>query len=239
MKNITVKNKNNIIISDQNYYEDNLIEEFKRINIQNNSWGKPERWVLKKIQILENSFIYPQETYDELDVIEEKSEELFNIFKTNDIGEFILDEFGDKIPVIQDFVKLKSEYSITITDISVLFTKENKYKEILKAYEDKMNLITSKYPTSEREGWAVKKSQAEIWLASNDSEKTNLKNSLLMLISESLSNSNEDITILANAIIRDSNAYQVFYGTETKNKRNKLKQLESAVTLTEINSIIY
>ena len=60
-----------------------------------------------------------------------------------------------------------------------------------------------------------------------------------MLVSESLSNSDEDITTLANAIIRDSNAYQVFYGTETKNKRMKLKVLEESLTLEEINLIKY
>lgn len=229
--NIKTGNKYGTVLEDPT----NWIEEQKL----KNSWGKPERWVLKKIEVSENQFSYPQEIYSELDVIDEKSEEVFNSFETDLNGEFVLDEFGEKIPVIQDLVKLKSEYTITITDISISFAKQNKYNEILKAYENKMNLITSKYPTSEREGWAVKKIQAETWLASSDSEKTSLKTSLLMLVSESLSNSNEDITTLANSIIRDSNAYQVFYGSETKNKRNKLKQLESATTLVEINSIKY
>lgn len=235
MKNIKITNKFN------QKFEANLEDPTNWIESQKakNSWGKPERWVLKKIQVSENQFAYPQETYDELDVIDEKSEEVFNSFETDLSGEFVLDELGEKIPVIQDFVKLKSEYSITITDISVSFAKQNKEKEILKAYEDKMNLITSKYPTSEREGWSVKKTQAEIWLSSSDLDKATLKTSLLMLVSESLSNSNEDITTLANAIIRDSNAYQVFYGSETKNKRMKLKVLEESLTLEEINLIKY
>ncbi len=210
-----------------------------KLNIKNNSWGKAERWVKKRISISESEFLYPEENYDMLDVIEEKSEEIYGLFKVDSKGELILDESGNSIPVIQDYVKLKSQYSITITDISVSFAKQNKEKEILKAYEDKMNLITSKYPLSEREGWSVKKTQAEIWLSSSDLEKTTLKTSLLMLVSESLSNSNEDITTLANAIIRDSNAYQVFYGTETKNKRMKLKALEESLTLEEINLIKY
>jgi hypothetical protein len=196
-------------------------------NIKNNSWGKQERWVKKKI-VIENTFFYPEETYDEKDVIEEKSEEIFKV-----------DELGNNVPIIQDYVKLKSEYTITITDISLLYYKKEKEREILKAYEDKMNLITSKYPLSEREGWAVKKAQAEKWLSSTDSEKENLKSSLLMLVSESISSSNDDITSLANAIIRDSNSYQVFYGNETKNKRLKLKALEEASTLEQIKSIKY
>ena len=208
-------------------------------NIKNNSWGKPERWVKKKVLISEIDFSYPQEIYIESDVIDEKSEEIFGLFKTNELGELILDINGNSIPIIQDFVKLKSEYTITITDISIEFARQNKYKEILKAYEDKMNLVTSKYPLSEREGWAVKKNQAEIWIASNDLEKESLKTKLLMLVSESTTNSNENITALANAIIRDSNAYQVFYGTETKNKRDKLKRLEESLTLEEINLIKY
>lgn len=201
--------------------------EWINSNIKNNSWGKPERWVKKKIAI-ENTFFYPEETYDEKDVIEEKSEEIFKV-----------DELGNNVPIIQDYVKLKSEYTITITDISLLYHKKEKEREILKAYEDKMNLITSKYPLSEREGWAVKKAQAEKWLSSTDLEKENLKSSLLMLVSESISNSNDDITSLANAIIRDSNSYQVFYGNETKNKRLKLKALEEASTLEQIKSIKY
>ena len=213
--------------------------EWINLNVKNNSWGKAERWVKKRILVSEAEFLYPEENYDILDVIEEKSEEVYGLFKTDLKGELILDESRNSIPIIQDYVKLKSEYLITIIDISIQSAKENKEKEILKAYEDKMNLITSKYPTSEREGWSVKKTQAEIWLSSTDLEKTSLKTSLLMLVSESLSNSNEDITTLANAIIRDSNAYQVFYGAETKNKRMKLKVLEESLTLEEINLIKY
>ena len=214
--------------------------EWIDLNIKNNSWGKSERWVKKK-KLIENSelFLYPEETYDDKDVIEEKSEEVFGLFETNLKGELILDKDGNNIPIIQDYVKLKSEYTITTTDISLLYYKKEKEREILKAYEDKMNLITSKYPLSEREGWAVKKAQAEKWLSSTDSEKENLKSSLLMLVSESISNSNDDITSLANAIIRDSNSYQVFYGNETKNKRLKLKALEEASTLEQIKSIKY
>lgn len=205
-------------------------DEWIKSNVDSNSWGKPERWVKKKTLIDDNLgiFSYAEETYIDEDVIDEKSEEIFKI-----------DELGNSVPTIQNYVKLKSEYTINIVDISLSYYRKEKEKEILKAYENKMNLITSKYPTSEREGWSVKKTQAEIWLSSTDLEKTSLKTSLLMLVSESLSNSNEDITTLANAIIRDSNAYQVFYGAETKNKRMKLKVLEESLTLEEINLIKY
>jgi hypothetical protein len=238
MKKINIINhKNGKKFSMQIENPDSWIE----LNVKNNSWGKPERWVKKKILIDDNLgiFSYAEETYIDEDVIEEKSEEIFNSFQIDLNGEFILDEFGNKIPIIQNYVKLKSEYTINIVDISLSYYRKEKEKEILKAYEAKMNLITSKYPLSEREGWAVKKIQAEQWLASSDLEKTDLKTTLLMLVSESISNSNEDITILANAIIRDSNAYQVFYGTETKNKRMKLKALEESLTLEEINLIKY
>ncbi len=205
-------------------------DEWIKSNVNSNSWGKPERWVKKKTSIDDNLgiFSYAEETYIDEDVIDEKSEEIFKI-----------DELGNSVPTIQNYVKLKSEYTITILDISISHAKENKFKEIINAYEDKMNLVTSKYPLSEREGWAVKKNQAEIWIASSDLEKEDLKTKLLMLVSESTTNSNENITALANAIIRDSKAYQVFYGTETKNKRDKLKRLETANSLIEINLIKY
>ncbi len=218
MKKITVTN-----IKTLEQWEATLEDETEWINfcLLHKMWGKSERWVRAKIldpnrlNLEIESFIYPEEVYSDNDIIDSKIENQIN------------------------FVKLKSEYVIEIINLGLDFYRDLKKKEILNEYEKQMNLISSKYPQSEREGWAVKKSQAEKWLSSTLEEKESLKLELLMLVSESKTESNEDITVLANAIIRDSNLYQVFYGTQTKNKRNKIKQIENASTLEEINSINY
>lgn len=91
MKNVTIKNKQNQIISDLNLYEDP--SEFITFNIANNTWGKPERIVREKIQI-EDSFIYPDEEYSDEDVLE-------------------------TIPAteqLEAMVRLKADYTIEVTD---------------------------------------------------------------------------------------------------------------------------
>lgn len=67
MKNVTIKDKQNIVISDLNLYDDPT--EFIEFNIANNIWGKPERIVREKIET-EESIIFPDEEYSEEDVLE-------------------------------------------------------------------------------------------------------------------------------------------------------------------------
>lgn len=59
MKNITIKNKKDEIISPNNLYEDPT--EFINFNISINAWGKPERWVLADSESYEPSDILQTE----------------------------------------------------------------------------------------------------------------------------------------------------------------------------------
>ncbi|TGM95040.1 hypothetical protein EHR02_00105 [Leptospira levettii] len=92
MKNVTIKNKQNIIISDLNLYEDPT--EFIEFNVANNTFGKPERIVRAKVQLEDESYLFPDEVYDESDVLEtiEATEQL------------------------EAMVRLKAEYTIEISD---------------------------------------------------------------------------------------------------------------------------
>jgi hypothetical protein len=55
MKNIIIKDKNNIIISSPNTKEENEVNEFIDFNISINAWGKSERWILKDSESYEES----------------------------------------------------------------------------------------------------------------------------------------------------------------------------------------
>ncbi|TGL35601.1 hypothetical protein [Leptospira perdikensis] len=93
MKNVTIRNKEDLIISDLNLYEDPT--EFIEFNVANNTWGRPERVVREKI-LIENSFSFLDEIYDEADVISRKEE--------------IID--GESV----NFVTLKADYTIFVVD---------------------------------------------------------------------------------------------------------------------------
>jgi hypothetical protein len=100
MKNVTIKNKQGEILSDQNLYEDPT--EFINHIVSTNYWGKPERWVRAKKAVPSDPddgavyTAYPDEQYDDGDVIELRTDEVD--------GEFV------------HMVKLKAEYTIEISD---------------------------------------------------------------------------------------------------------------------------
>jgi len=93
-KNVKIKNKNNEIISNKNRYEDPT--EFIKLNEDNRIWGKPKRWVRAKELTFaingEQTFYYPDEEYDDADVLTTKIENEIN------------------------YVELKAEYTIEIED---------------------------------------------------------------------------------------------------------------------------
>jgi hypothetical protein len=86
MKIINVTNKNGILISQGNKVEE--VDNFLNINISNNSWGKPERWILKD-----------SESYDPSDVLENE------------------DRIDQLTGETSSWVKLKAEYTIEIEDL--------------------------------------------------------------------------------------------------------------------------
>jgi len=103
MKNIKIYNKQNETVSDLNRYEDPT--DFINHIVGTNYFGKPERWVRKKREgtneFGEPTIIYPDEVYDDLDVLGEEERPLFP-----DSEE------------LETYVQLKAEYSIEITDVT-------------------------------------------------------------------------------------------------------------------------
>jgi hypothetical protein len=84
--------------------------------IEKNSWGKPERWVPHKDEM-------HAEAYDEADVLEERevvvqeaSPKVPEVW--NESGELVQAEIPELAAIVRKEVKLKSEYSIEIIDVS-------------------------------------------------------------------------------------------------------------------------
>lgn len=98
MKEVIIKDRNNKIISDKNFYEDPT--EFLELNKKHKTWGKPERWVRQKfLYVAENGDLlsrYFDEEYDDEDVIE--------VMNKEENGEIV------------HLVKLKAQYTIEIND---------------------------------------------------------------------------------------------------------------------------
>lgn len=105
MKNITVRNKQNEIISDLNLYEtEEQIQEFIRVNREHNVFGRDERWV--------RAFIDPELQTDDPDgdIVFSPIDEYF---EHEDILEWKT-EIENEIEVT--YVKLRADYTIEITD---------------------------------------------------------------------------------------------------------------------------
>lgn len=93
MKNVTIRNKQNEIISDLNLYDDTT--QFIEFNVANNTFGKPERVIRQRIHTITDEgeeWIYPDGAYLQEDVLETIE------------------------GVDETFVKLKPEYTIEIND---------------------------------------------------------------------------------------------------------------------------
>lgn len=106
MKNIKVYSKQNELISDENYYENE--SDFINHIVSTNYFGKPERWTLKKELQEDGSYLFPGEVYEEEDVLEEA-----------DIPSF------PGSSDVKHWVKLRAEYTIEITDVTEELGKKN------------------------------------------------------------------------------------------------------------------
>ncbi|TGN09979.1 hypothetical protein [Leptospira bandrabouensis] len=94
MKIISIKNNNGDVISPGNIKSDEELDSWINQCISTKVWGEPERIVRAKVQLEDESFLFPDEVYDESDVLEtiEATEQL------------------------EAMVRLKAEYTIEISD---------------------------------------------------------------------------------------------------------------------------
>jgi len=101
MKLVRIKNKQGVVISDNNTPTD--LDYFLNENISLNSWGKPERWVLQD-----------SESYELSDVLktEERIEKYIDT-ELNELGHTIEVEKEVK----QTWVLLAADYTIEVIDL--------------------------------------------------------------------------------------------------------------------------
>lgn len=123
MKNIKIYDKQNVLISDQNHYEDP--NEFVDHIVSTNYFGLPERWVREAylvtgIENEESILFYPDETYEESEVLDRREELLFPETENLETVKQVL---------------LPAEYTIEIEDITESLGKSNcktKAKELIR-----------------------------------------------------------------------------------------------------------
>jgi hypothetical protein len=107
--------------------------EFINFNVSINGWGKPERWVRKKREgtneLGEPTIVYPDEVYEDLDVLGEEERPLFPHFQPQSIeGEidFVSPDMAPSgIVPSETYVLLRAEYTIEITDVTEELGKAN------------------------------------------------------------------------------------------------------------------
>ena len=118
MKNIKVFNKENQLISDENYYEN----EFDFINhiVSTNYFGLPERRVQAK-ELMENGnpeetehWMWHSEYYEDSDVLQTEERNItYIINEVNELGHTIEVEKTKK----ENWVLLKADYTIEVIDL--------------------------------------------------------------------------------------------------------------------------
>jgi hypothetical protein len=120
VKLINVKNKNNELISSNNKIENSFCDEFILININNGSWGKPERWVRAK-ELMENGnpeepehWMWHSEYYEDSDVLQtEERTRSYIVNELNELGHTVEVQKEEK----ETWVLLKADYTIEIIDL--------------------------------------------------------------------------------------------------------------------------
>lgn len=124
MKKVSIKNKQNVI-----GWGAEMLDPTQWIAdcIASNAWGKPERWVLHKDESM-------AEAYDEADVLEER------IVEDMPAMDAVMDDAGaivqEAIPArTHKEVKLRSEYTVEIDDISAMVELQNLSTEALRYLE--------------------------------------------------------------------------------------------------------
>ena len=124
MKKVTIKNKQGVI-----GWGAEMLDPTAWIAecIASNAWGKPERWVLHKDELM-------AESYDEADVLEER------IVEDMPAMDAVMDDAGaivqEAIPArTHKEVKLRAEYTVEIEDITAMVELQSLSTEALRYLE--------------------------------------------------------------------------------------------------------
>lgn len=147
MKNIRIYNKYNTLVSDKNYYQDEI--EFINNIVSNDSFGKAERWVQAK-ELMENGnpnepehWMWHSEHYEESEIL--KTEERKTPYLSYEVN-----EQGHTVEVQKErsetWVLLKAEYTIEVVDLEqdydyLLSECHRKRKEEYPKIEDYLDAV--------------------------------------------------------------------------------------------------
>ncbi|EKO23016.1 hypothetical protein [Leptospira interrogans] len=105
--------------------------------------------------------------------------------------------------------------------------KTQKIALINSKFDDALETVLSRYPKHEPISWPVLREQANVWLIASTEAKTTLKAQFKALVSEAKSDSNEDISELAETVSTKAAKYESFSGTCKRIKKDLISQIEN------------
>ncbi|WP_017852037.1 hypothetical protein ACO1KB_19320 [Leptospira interrogans serovar Szwajizak] len=215
--------------------EEYPIERFESINLEVELFNREKSEVNQKQ--IHRGAVFPPEGFK---------------FEVGVLKELTLSEKADRglinIPSDQ---KIENDQIVPKTTLELLkcgFLTISNYKKqkidfINSKFDDALETVLSRYPKHEPISWPVLREQANDWLGSSPDQKTTLKSQLKALVSESKSNSDEDVSELANSICMKAAKYELFSGTCKKIKKDLISQIENnektnvSVLFSEIEAI--
>ncbi|EMY04877.1 hypothetical protein LEP1GSC029_1864 [Leptospira interrogans str. 2002000626] len=105
--------------------------------------------------------------------------------------------------------------------------KFQKIVQINSKFDKALETVLARYPKHEPLSWPVLREQANLWLNSSAEAKANLNTQLKALVSEAKSDSDDDISELANTVSAKATKYESFSGTCKRIKNELISQIES------------
>ncbi|EMN90939.1 hypothetical protein [Leptospira weilii] len=169
-----------------------------------------------------------------------------------ELKEFSLSEKADRglinIPPDQ---KIENDQLVPKTTLELLksgFLTISNYKTqkialINSKFDETLETVLSRYPKHEPLSWPALREQANRWITTASVGRDSIKSGLQALISEAKSNSEDDISELANSVWDKSTKYELFSGTCKRIKKDLISQIENnektnvSVLYTEIEAI--
>ncbi|EKT85929.1 hypothetical protein [Leptospira santarosai] len=105
--------------------------------------------------------------------------------------------------------------------------KAQKIALINSKFDEALETVLARYPKHEPISWPVLREQANTWMNATVEQKVNFKTQLKALVSEASSDSDDDISELANSIRVKAAKYELFSGTCKKIKKALVFQFEN------------
>ncbi|AXR64500.1 hypothetical protein [Leptospira mayottensis] len=105
--------------------------------------------------------------------------------------------------------------------------KTQKITLIKSKFDEALETVLARYPKHEPISWPVLREQANLWIETLPVGRDSIKSKLQALISEAKSNSDDDISELANSIRDKAAKYELFSGTCKRIKKDLISQIEN------------